>query len=52
MEQSKGLGDSVHKVLKVTGVNKIVKTVVGKENCTPCQKRRDLLNEKFPYKKT
>ena len=42
--ESKGLGDTVEKVIKkVTGGK--VKT------CGKCKKRRDVLNKAFPYKK-
>ena len=47
MEQSKGLGDSIEKVTKATGLKKLVKMVT--KDCG-CEKRRDKLNEKFPYK--
>jgi len=43
---SRGLGDTVHRVLQATGVEHVVKTVVGK--CGGCAQRRQALNEKFP----
>ena len=42
---SKGVGDTVEKILKSVGVKKIMG-----ENCSPCDKRRDNLNQMFPYK--
>jgi len=46
---SEGLGDSVAKVTKATGVDKAVKFVLG-EDCG-CDARRKKLNQIFPYKK-
>jgi hypothetical protein len=51
--KSKGLGDSIEKITKVTGIKSIVDKVNqlrGKKDCG-CKQRRDTLNEKFPYKK-
>ena len=48
-KKSKGLGDTVAKVTKATGIDKIVKAVVG-DDCG-CDKRKELLNKWFPYKK-
>jgi len=50
--KSKGLGDTVHKIFKKTGVAKVVNAVnraVGKKGCG-CKKRQNTLNEIFPYK--
>jgi hypothetical protein len=44
----KGLGDLVHKATKITGVQAIVKAVTS--DCG-CEKRREILNNKFPFKK-
>lgn len=44
---SRGLGDKVHKVLKATGIEKVVKSV--KKDCG-CGKKRAALNDKFPSK--
>tara|TARA_R110000796_G_scaffold245991_1_gene370536 strand:+ start:124 stop:291 length:168 start_codon:yes stop_codon:yes gene_type:complete len=51
-EKSKGLGDSVEKFTKATGIKKVVETVakVTGKDCG-CGKRKDTLNRKFPYKK-
>lgn len=49
-EKSKGLGDTVQKVTKATGIEKVVKTISKKtgKDCG-CDKRREKLNELFPY---
>jgi len=47
--RSKGLGDTVEKIAKATGIKKVVDTIV-KKDCG-CGKRRDILNKKFPYAK-
>ncbi len=51
--RSRGLGDTIAKVTKVTGIERVVKTVVkavtGDEDCG-CPERRDTLNRIFPYK--
>jgi hypothetical protein len=47
--ESTGLGDSVEKLFKATGVDKVAKFILG-EDCG-CDGRRDALNKAFPYKK-
>ena len=47
--QSEGLGDTVEKVLEVTGVAKLAKWVLG-EDCG-CNERKEKLNKLFPYRK-
>ena len=47
--QSEGLGDTVEKVLAVTGVDKLAKWVLG-EDCK-CDERKAKLNALFPYRK-
>ena len=47
--QSEGLGDTVEKVLEVTGVAKLAKWVLG-EDCN-CDERKAKLNSLFPYRK-
>ena len=47
--QSKGLGDTVEKVLEATGIAKVAKWLLG-EDCG-CDERKAKLNELFPYKK-
>lgn len=49
--KSKGLGDTVAKVTKLTGIKSVVSKVAksaGKD--CGCDKRRDTLNRIFPYK--
>ena len=48
--KSKGLGDTVAKITKATGIKKVVDKVskaVGKD--CGCSKRQDTLNRLFPY---
>jgi len=50
--KSKGLGDSIEKITKATGIKKVVETVnkvVGKD--CGCAERKDTLNRLFPYNK-
>ena len=51
-KKSKGLGDTVAKITKVTGIKKVVDTVVEKtgKDCG-CNKRKAWLNKQFPYLK-
>ena len=44
---SKGLGDTVEKVFKSTGIDKVAKWVLG-EDCG-CEERKEKLNKMFPY---
>ena len=44
---SKGLGDSIEKVLKKTGIDKVAKKVLG-DDCG-CEERKKALNKMFPY---
>ena len=48
-KSSKGLGDTVEKVLKATGIDKVAKFVLG-EDCG-CEERKKMLNHLFPYQK-
>lgn len=48
-KQSKGVGDTVEKVFKKTGVDKVAKWALG-EDCG-CDERKDKLNYLFPYQK-
>jgi hypothetical protein len=51
--KSKGLGDSIEKFTKATGIHSLAQAsakLLGKKGCG-CGKRRDTLNKKFPYKK-
>jgi hypothetical protein len=49
--KSKGLGDTIEKITKATGIKKVVDTVANAlgEDCG-CDARKELLNEMFPYK--
>jgi activator of HSP90 ATPase len=46
--KSKGLGDSVEKFTKATGIKKVVDSILG--DCG-CSKRKEKLNKVFPYKR-
>ena len=49
-KKSKGLGDSIEKITKATGIKKVVDTVskIVKKDCG-CGERKDTLNRLFPY---
>ena len=49
-KKSKGLGDTVAKITKATGIKKIVETVskVVDKDCG-CSERQETLNRLFPY---
>lgn len=47
--KSKGLGDTIAKVTKATGIESLVKFVAG-EDCG-CDQRKEKLNKIFPYGK-
>ena len=50
--KSKGLGDSIEKITRATGIKKVVDNVskaTGKD--CGCNKRKQTLNKMFPYKK-
>ena len=50
--ESKGLGDTIEKVTKATGIKKVVDTVFQKlEKDCGCEERKKRLNEKFRYEK-
>ena len=56
MEKSKGLGDSIKKFTKATGIKSFTQVLVrngilGKKKDCGCNKRKDQLNKAFPYKK-
>ena len=48
-KKSKGLGDTIAKVTKATGIDKAVKFIAG-EDCG-CNERKEKLNKLFPYNK-
>ena len=53
MKRSKGLGDTVEKFTKATGIKSLTEIAmgaVGKKDCG-CKKRQQALNKAFPYKK-
>ena len=45
--KSKGIGDSLEKVLKATGIDKVAKKILG-DDCG-CDERKKKLNQMFPY---
>tara|TARA_R110002167_G_scaffold133229_1_gene318244 strand:- start:388 stop:552 length:165 start_codon:yes stop_codon:yes gene_type:complete len=49
-EQSKGLGDTIQKITKATGVKKVVDKIskITNKDCG-CEQRKDTLNRLFPY---
>ena len=44
----KGLGDTIEKVTKATGIKAVVDRVTKDKDCG-CGNRRDTLNRMFPY---
>ena len=48
-KQSEALGDTVEKVFKATGIDKLAKFILG-DDCG-CNERKILLNKLYPYKK-
>ena len=48
-QPSRGLGDTIEKIAKATGIDKAVKFIAG-DDCG-CDKRKDTLNRIFPYDK-
>ena len=56
MTESKGLGDTIEKFTKATGIKSFTQVlarngVLGKNKDCGCNKRKDKLNKAFPYKK-
>jgi hypothetical protein len=51
-EKPKGLGDTIEKITKATGIKKVVDAVskAVKKDCN-CGARKDTLNRLFPYNK-
>ena len=47
-KKSKGLGDTIEKITKATGIDKVAKAVLG-DDCG-CEERKQKLNKMFPYK--
>ena len=48
MKKDKGLGDTIERITTATGISKIVKVIT--KECG-CKKRKDKLNQIFPYQK-
>jgi hypothetical protein len=48
-KKSQGLGDTIAKITKATGIDKAVKFIAG-EDCG-CDKRKKMLNKLFPYRR-
>ena len=46
-KKNKGLGDTIAKITKATGIDKLAKTILG-EDCNKCEERRKKLNQMFP----
>jgi hypothetical protein len=49
MTKSKGLGDTIERITKATGIDKVAKAVLG-DDCG-CDERKEKLNKMFPYNK-
>ena len=51
-EKSKGLGDTIEKFTKATGIKKVVDKIseVTKKDCG-CGEKKETLNRLFPYNK-
>ena len=50
-QKSKGFGDTIAKITSATGLDKVadkIAKMAGKEDCG-CGRRKDILNEIFPY---
>jgi len=46
--KDRGLGDTIERFTKFTGIKKFVETIPGGCNC---DERKDWFNKNFPYKK-
>ena len=52
ISESKGLGDTIAKITRFFGIDTLAKKIAklfGEEDCG-CERRRDILNKKVPYK--
>ena len=47
--KDKGLGDTIQRITKATGIDKVAKAVLG-DDCG-CEERKEKLNKMFPYAK-
>ena len=45
--KDKGLGDTIERITKATGIDKVAKAVLG-DDCG-CEERKRKLNQMFPY---
>jgi len=50
MAESKGLGDSIEKITKATGIKALVDKYTSTRGGCGCEKRKNKLNKIFPYK--
>lgn len=55
-QELRGLGDVIAKVAKLTTMDKVAKFVAKASGdtsggCSSCNKRQDILNKRFPFKK-
>ena len=48
--KSKGLGDSIEKFTKFTGIDSLVELLIPEGEDCGCDKRKAWLNKQFPYK--
>ena len=46
-KKDRGLGDTIERITTATGIKKVVESI--SKDCG-CDKRKELLNTKFPYK--
>jgi len=49
-EESKGLGDTVEKIITKIGDITEIKYIKRKKGCSGCRKRKEWLNKNFPYR--
>ncbi len=49
-EQSKGLGDTVEKIITKIGDVTELKFIKNKKGCSGCRQRKEWLNKNFPYR--
>jgi len=48
--ESKGLGDSIEKFTKFTGIDSLVELLIPEDEDCGCDRRKAWLNKQFPYK--
>ncbi len=48
-EEPKGLGDTVEKIISKIGDVTKIEYIRRKKNCEGCRKRKEWLNQQFPY---